>query len=399
MSELKTHPVSPGVTAETGHAVNGMRVGGAPARHRVGWRLRTGSGDGEMPRDRTARLRVLAGSAIGVVCLFVANGLAPEQGSLFAVPSSAVGWLAIICGIVGAWLVPGLWLSAVMMRFGVGQAAWLGTRIATTLAWYALVGPVIHRSAQGASVTTVGVLTVTTAATAAVSLGLALGLLPRPRGRWPRILVAAFVGGACTQMAIWASSLKWSDDRAYSHLRLDSLIVLGCALLVAVGALSRPKLPPILTQRDIRTPVIALAVIAVTATVLLVIGARWSPAQQMPSAFSAQQVTAPAGADIAFALTAIGPQGSELIRRANFTVSDDTGRPVSVVTQVEPASGTADQVVTLLVVLERTSQPMLCGEGRMEKAIQAGTPLKITMRDQVSGLLTQADVPIGWCAG
>jgi hypothetical protein len=395
MSELKTHPVTSGDDAETRHAVNGMP---ARARHRVRWRLGAESNDGETPRDRTARLRVLAGSAIGVACLFVANGLAPAQGSLFAVPSGAVAWLAIICGIVGIWLVPGLWLSAVMMRFGVGPAAWLGTRIATTLAWYALVGPVIHRSAEGASVTTVGILTVTMAATAAVSLGVALGLMRRPAGRWPRILIAAIVGAAGTQGAIWASSLKWSDDRAYSHFRLDSLIVLGCALLVVVGALSRPKLPPIPTARNIRTPVIALAVIAVTATALLALGARWSPAQQMPSAFSVEQVAAPAGADIAFTLAAIGPEGAELIRRANFTVSDDTGRPVSVITQFEPASGTGVRV-TLLVVLERSSQPMLCGEGRMEKAIQAGAPLKITMRDQVSGLLTQADVPIGWCAG
>jgi hypothetical protein len=370
-----------------------------PAGAHLGrWRLGTGSGDGEVPRDRRARLRLLAGSAIGVGCLFAAHWLAPAQGSLFAAPSGAVGWLAMICGIAGVWLVPGLWLSAVMMRVGAGPVAWLGTRIATTLAWYVLVGPVIHRSAEGAWVTTVGILTVTTAATAAVSLGLALGLSRRPAGYWPRILVAAVVGGVCAQLVIGASSLKWDDDRAYSHAGLDSLIVLGCALLVVVGVLSRPKLPPVLTARNIRTPLIALAVIAVTAAALLAVGARWSPAQQMPSAFSAEQIPAPADADMAFDLTAIGPEGAELMRRADFTASDDTGRPVLVDTRLVPADGTADRA-ELLVVLPRSSQPELCGKERVERAHSTGAPIKLTVRDQASGLLAQAVIPIGWCAG
>ena len=86
--------------------------------------------------------------------------------------------------------MPGLWLSAVMMRTGVGPAAWLATRIGTTLAWYALVGPVIHASAQGARVTTGGIVGATVAATAAVCLGVALGLLRRPADPWLRLLVA-----------------------------------------------------------------------------------------------------------------------------------------------------------------------------------------------------------------
>jgi hypothetical protein len=398
MSELKSHPVSPGDTAVTGHAVNGMPVGPVGSRHWDRWRLGTGSGDGEVPRDRTARLRLLAGSATGLGCLFVAHWLAPEQGSLFAAPSGAVGWLAMICGIAGVWLVPGLWLSAVMMRFGAGPVAWLGTRIATTLAWYALVGPVIHHLARGAWVTTGGILTVTTAATAAVSLGIALGLSRRPAGHGPRILVAAAVGGVCAQVVIWASSLKWSDDRAYSHLALDSLIVLGCALLVAVAAMSRPKLPPVLTARNIRTPLIALAVIAVTAAALLAIGARWSPAQQMPSAFGAEQIPAPADADLAFALTAIGPEGSELIRRADFSASDDTGRPVLVDTRLVLADGTAGRA-ELLVVIPRSSQPELCGKERIDRERNTGAPIKLTMRDQASGLMLQAPISIGWCTG
>ena len=73
--------------------------------------------------------------------------------------SDPVAWTAMICGIAGIWLVPGLWLSAVVMRTGVGPTAWLGTRIGTTLAWYALVGPVIHNAGQGARVTTGVILT------------------------------------------------------------------------------------------------------------------------------------------------------------------------------------------------------------------------------------------------
>jgi hypothetical protein len=397
MSELKSHPVSSGDIAVTEHAVNGVAVGRAGGRHRGRRGLGTGSSEREVPHDRSARLRLLAGSAIGVGCLFVAHWLAPEQGSLLAAPSGAVGWIAMICGIAGVWLSPGPWLSAVMMRVGPGPAAWLGTRISTTLAWYAVVGPVIYHLGQGARVTTLGILTVTTAATGAVSLGVALGLSRRPAGHWPRILVAAVAGGVCAQVVIWASSLMWSDDRAYSHnLALDSLIVLGCALLVAVGALSRPKLPPVLTARNVRTPLIALAVIAITAAALLAIGARWSPAQQMPSAFSAEQIPAPAGADLAFALTAIGPEGSELIRRADFTASDDTG--LSVDTRLVLADGTANRA-ELLVVLPRSSQPELCVEERMDRAIRAGAPLKFTIRDQASGVLLQAVIPVRWCVG
>ena len=97
----------------------------------------------------------------------------------------------------------------------------------------------------------------------------------------------------------------------YEHIRrLDWLIVLACALLVTLGTLSRPKLPPVRTARHMRTILVSLAVVAVTAVALLATGSRWSPEQRMPSAIGAEQVPAPPGADVAFALTAIGPEGS-----------------------------------------------------------------------------------------
>lgn len=395
MSELKSQPISSGDVGVT-EQVNGTPVTPPGGRHR--FHLRLGS-ERELPRDRTARLRVLAGSAIGVGCLFVAYWLAPEQGSLLAAPPGAVGWVAMLCGIAGVWLVPGLWLSAVMMRIGAGPMAWLGTRIATTLGWYALVAPVIYQLGQGPRITTLGIFMVTTAATAAVSLGVALGLSPRPAGHLQRILLAAVIGAVSAQVVIWASKLVWTDDESYVfELSYDSLIVLGCALLVVIGALSRPKLPPVLTPRNMRTPLIAFAVVAITAAALLAVGARWSPAQQMPSAYSAEQIPAPAGADLAFALTALGPDGSELIRRADFTISDETGRRVPLQTRLEQADGSADRA-TLLVVLPPGSQPELCGQERLDRAFQTGAPVKLTMRDQSSGLILQAVIPVGWCAG
>lgn len=398
MSELRNLPISPDGVAVTEH-VNGAPVTTPSGRHRVRWRLGTGSGEGEVPRDTTARLRVLAGSAIGVGCLFVAYWLAPEQGSLLAAPSGAVGWVAMLCGIAGVWLVPGLWLSAVMMRVGAGPVAWLGTRIATTLGWYALVAPVIYQLGQGPRITTLGIFLVTTAATAAVSLGVALGLSRWPAGQWQRVLVAAVVGAGCAQVVMWASKLAWTDDENYVYaLPYDSLIVLSCALLVAIGAVSRPKLPPRLTPRNLRAPLTAFAVIAVTAAALMAVGSRWSPAQQMPSGYSVEQVPAPAGADLAFALTALGPGGADLIRRADFTVSDETGWRVPIQMRLETHGATADRA-ELLVVLPRDSQPELCGEERMNRAFQTGAPIKLTLRDQLSGMVVQAVIPVGWCVG
>src|SRR5690348_5752037 len=287
MSELTSDPVSPVDDELTEGVVNRMPLAPARGRHRSRWGLFTGIGWPETPRDRNARLRVLAASAVGVGCLFLAHWLAPEQGSLFVAPSGAAAWIAMILGVAGAWLVPGFWLTAVMMRFAGGSAAWLGTRLVTMLAWYALLGPVFRHASQGARVTTLGLLTVTVAATAAACVGVALGLSPRPAVLWQRILIAVVIGGGAAQGALWLSTLGSEDDGSHSYgVGLDLLIVSCCALLVLAGMLSRPKLPPPLTAQSARTPVAALAVIAVSAGALILVGAKWSPSQQMPSAMS-----------------------------------------------------------------------------------------------------------------
>jgi hypothetical protein len=176
------------------------------------------------------------------------------------------------------------------------------------------------------------------------------------------------------------------------------LIVLACAFLSAVGAGSRPDLPVVRTAKHIRTVMIALAVVAVTTVALLATGSKWSPAQRMPSVIGAEQVPAPPGADVAFALTAIGPEGPGLIQRAVFTASDDTGRPVPVLTRLV-GDGKADPA-TLLVVLDPGSRQELCGAPRLGRTVdgsEQGWPIKLTVRDQASGMLVQAVIPAGWC--
>ena len=414
MTTAEGTPSNAGAVSALEHAVNGAPVlrtstagfdsaapaaGRRPRRHRGGRHRRPGRwqtiSNREISLDRRARLRLLAGSLIGAGCLVLAYRLQPGEGSPFAAPSGTVAWIALIAGIAGIWLVPGLWLSAVMMRTGVGPVARLATRIGTTLAWYALVGPVIHLSAQGALVTTGGIVGATVAATAAVCLGVALGLVRRPANPTLRVLMAALVGGICAQTVIWLSMRLFTHGVNYEQIRrLDWLIVLACALLTAIGAHSRPDLPLMRTARHIRTVLIFLAVVAVTAVALVATGSRWSPAQRMPSAIGAEQVAAPPGADVAFALTAIGPEGPGLIQRAVFTASDDTGRPVPVSTRLVEG-GTADPA-TLLVVLDPGGRPELCE--RTVDGSEQGWPVKLTLRDQASGVLVQAVIPAGWCA-
>ena len=356
------------------HAVNGvpvLRTSTAGLDTAAAAPAGRGASSHEVVRDRLARLRLLAGSVLGVECLLLALRLHPGGGSPFAAPSGPAEWTAVICGIAGIWLVPGLWLSAVMMRTGPGPVAWLATRIGTTLAWYALVGPVVHELGRGARVTAGGIVGATAAATAAVCLGVALGLLRRPANPRLRIMVAAVVGGVCAQTAIWLWMRLWTYDMYFGHIRrLDLLIVLACALLTCVGTHSRPELPSVRTARHIRKILVSLSgsefpafvtsLIAITAVALLAICSRWSPVQRMPSALSVEQVPAPADADLAFALTAIGPEGSAMMQRAFFTASDDTGRPVGVRTRLVVGDRTADWA-TLLVVLDPRSRPVLCG--------------------------------------
>jgi hypothetical protein len=334
----------------------------------------------------------------------LAHRLQPGEASPFAAPSGAVAWVALIAGIAGIWLVPGLWLSAVMMRIGVGPVARLATRIGTTLAWYALVGPVVHLSAEEARVTSGGIVGVTVAATAAVCLGVAFGLVRRPANPWQRVLIAALVGGLCAQTVIWLSMWLFTDGVNYEQIRrLDWLIVLASAFLSAVGAVSRPDLPMLRTSGHIRVVLISLAVVAVTALALIATGSIWSPAQRMPSALGIEQVAAPPGADVAFALTTMGPDGPALIQRAVFTAFDDTGRPVAVSTRL--LMGGNDDPPTLLVVLDPVSRPQLCEHSAAtlgETAVagdssQHDWPVKLTVRDQASGTLVQAVIPGGWC--
>jgi hypothetical protein len=399
MTNLEGRRSSSGRISATEHAVNGVPVPGTTVASRdIGTAAPKGQSTSshEVLHDGVARLRLIGWSAIGVGCLLLAERLQPEGGSPFAVPSGFVAWTAVVCGVAGIWLVPGLWLSAVMMRTGTGPVAWLATRIGTTLAWYALVGPLIHESAQGAQVTTPGIVAATAAATAAMCLGVALGLLRRPAGPRLRFLVAAVAGGVGAQTAISLSMRLWTYDMNYEHIRrLDWLIVLACAVLTTVGMRSRPELPSLRAARHMRQILVSVAVIAITAVAVLATGSRWSGEQRMPSAFAAEQIPAPADADLAFALTAIGPDGSRLIQRAVFTASDETGRPVDVGTRFAGADRTADDP-TLLVVLNPTSRPMLCG--RTVSAPEQRWPVKLTLRDQASGLLVQAVIPDGWCA-
>ena len=313
-----------------------------------------------------------------------------------AAPSGAAGWTAVICGMIGMWLVPGVWLSALVVRAGRGPAARLATRIGTTLAWYALVGPVIHASAQDVRITTGGIFGFTVAATVAVCLGVALGLLRRPSDPGLRVLVAAFVGAIMAQNVIGLAMVLFPDGVNYEPIsHLNWLIVLSCAALTAIGVHSRPDLPPPPTVRHLRVILVCVAVIAATTALLIALGSRWSPAQKMPSAFGIEQVAAPAGIDVAFGVTAIGPDGPHILHGAEFIASDDLGRPVPAEVRLIPDDDTW-QRATLLVVLDPAGRPALCvpaAEGE-----QPPWPARLTVRDRESGVLVQGVIPDRWCA-
>ncbi|NVN53729.1 hypothetical protein HLY00_4080 [Mycolicibacterium hippocampi] len=341
-------------------------------------------------QDRVLRLRLCAWTMIGIVCLVAAQWLQPDQGSLFAFPSSPAAAISLVFGFIGLWLVPGLWMSAVVMRTGAGPAAWMGTRIATTLIWYSAVGPVIHQVGQGARVTTGGIVLATTATTACVALGVLLGLSRRPMRRWLRILLPAVIGAACAQVVISASMWFWTHDMNYAHIRrLEWLIAFGCAILVTVGALLRPKLPQTRTIANTRAVLFSFGVVVATCLSLAVANMNWSPAQRMPSAFGIEQVPALPGADLAFSLTAIGAEGPRLMRQAEFSAADESGRPVPVQLRSVGADGTASRAV-LLVEMPPGSQSVLCRPDR---------PAKITVGDRITGVRMQAVIPERWCAG
>lgn len=351
----------------------------------------------EMLRDRLPRRRVLGASALGVSCLAVAQWLytwqmAPAQSDL-----DTLAWrTSIVLGLIGIWLVPGLWLSALMIRSGTGLPAWLATRIGATLAWYALVGPVVHQISGGARVTTGVLVGATLAATAAVCLGVALGLMRRPVEPRTRMVLALVTGGLCAYGVMWAAMMLWPYDTDHTMLRrLDWLIILCCAVLTAVGMRRRPQLPALRSRRHTRMIVISVVMIEMTAAILLVAGGKWSPEQRMPSAFSAEQIVGATGEyDLAFALTAISPEGAELIQRADFHAFDDTGHPVPARILAEFTQHTADHVV-LLVILDPAGRPALCAD--VTRVDGRTSPAKLTLRDATSGLLVQGVIAPRWC--
>lgn len=346
-----------------------------------------------MRQDRIRRLRVLAASSVGVLCLLVAQVLYPDTGdglitSLRAFPTDLTGWLSLLCGVVGVWLVPGLWLSAFVARLGAGLTAWLATRIATTLVWYTLISPAIHQLGRGARITTPGLLIATIGATAAVGLGIALGMSRWPSRRWQRILLPAALGAVLAQSAIWVWTTTWVYGMNYEHIRrLDWLIVLACAALVTIGTVNRPAMPPMRTVRNSSMIVVALAVVAATVFAAAFANTRWSPEQRMPSAFSVEQEQSPPfGVTVAFLLTPIGPGGSALISEAEWAAFDDAGLlvPAHMQMAITPGADTAQ----LYVVLVPGTQPLLCRPGR---------PSKLSVRDLKSGVNVQALIPQGWC--
>jgi hypothetical protein len=369
-----------------------------PARAALG-EPATGSADGDDSRrkagqQRAVRLRVLAGSLLGVTLLFVAQRLLPHGGAPFALPTGWTAWLAAVCGIVGIWLVPGVWLSAVMLRTGTGPVAWPATRIGVLLAWYAVVGIVVHYSGEGARPTAWNIIGVTTAATTAACIGVALGLLPRPVGGRRRIIVSGLVGGVTAQLVILLAMHYWTYQVNYEHIRrLDGLLVLACAVLAALGAV-QPALPNYDTGR-IRLALVAVAALTATAAVTVMAAVAWPTTQHLSSDVAAEQVTAPPGADLAVALAGIGPQGSSMLRHASFVAADNLGRPVSARFRVTNA-GTVGDRATLLVSLNPRARSALCAPtGRPGPAL----PVKVTVRDRSSGVHTQALLPPRWCAG
>jgi hypothetical protein len=370
-------------------------------RLRIPWRLlttRPTDDNVDVPQrlraERSARLRVIIGSFLGVAMLFVAHWLQPHGGAPFTGPHDGIGWLSAVCGIIGIWLVPGVWLSALIICTGIGPVAVLATRVGGLLGWYGVVGIVVHYSAQGARPTAGGIIGVTAAATAAVCLGVALGFLRHPLDRRRRMFVSAAAGGLCAQAVIWLDTHYWTYQINYEHIRrLDWLIVLTCALLTALGQANPPTVP-IRDTAQTQRALAALTAMTVTTVITVAAAVTWPTTQQLPAELTAEQVSAPAGADIALTLTGIGPPDLAVLRDASFTAADDLSHPLPAHFQIVN-QGTATEAATLLVVLAPTTRPTLCQPlGRFAPT----APIKVTVRDQNSGMSTQAVLPTRWCA-
>ncbi len=352
--------------------------------------------DSHPRQQRTARLRVLAGSFLGVTLLFASQRWQPPGGAPFTGPHGWAGWLAAGCGTAGTWLVPGGWLSAVMTRTGTGPLAWLATRIGVLLAWYALVGIVVHYSAQGARPTVWNIIGVTAGATAATSIGVTLGILSRPVDRRARILVSAAAGGSCAQIVIWLAERYWTYQVNYQHIRqLDWLIVLACALLAALGQVNRPT-PPVYDAAGVRHVLLALAAMTTTAAVTVAGAVAWPTTQHLPSEVAVEQVPAPAGTDIALALAGIGPQGSSVLRGVSFAAFDDLSAPVTARFRITRQNGVTSPTALVLVILDPAGRPVLCGPTSPSRRTLPAR-VKVTVREQRSGTFTQAVLPVRWC--
>jgi hypothetical protein len=355
-------------------------------------------------QERAARVRVVAGSLLGVALLFAAQRWQPHGGAPFIGPHGWAAWWAAVCGVLGVWLVPGAWLSAIMIRTGTGPLAWLATRIGGLLAWYALVGVVVHDSAQGARPTAGAVIGVSAAATVATCLGVALGLLPRPVDRRARVLASVAAGGLCAQAVIWLAMRYWTYQVNYQQIRrLDWLIVLVCAVLTALGQASPPTTLP--TRDAVRIRYVLAGLAAMMAVTASTVGAAvsWPTIQHLPSEVAAGQVPAPAGADIALAVTGIGPRGATVLRGVSFTALDDLGRPIParfhitnhIMNHITNHGGARIPSALVSVVLDPLDRPALCGPTGPSGPM---LPIKVTIRDQNSGTSTQAVLPPGWCS-
>lgn len=342
--------------------------------------------------ERSIRLSVLAESLGGVGLLLVAQLLQPQGGAPFVGPQDWAGWLAAVCGFIGVWLVPSGWLSAVMLRTGIGPVARFTTRVGSLLAWYALAAIVATVTAQGALATDGVLFGLTSGASIAACIGIALGLLPRPTCRVARSFLAAAVGGVSAQVVIWLATRYWTYQVNYDQIhRLDWLIVLGCALLSAAGQCGRlaPRVPDAARLRRIIGGLLAITTVAAATVAFALL---WPTTQHLPSEVSVQQVNAPAGVDFAIELDGIGPESYQALSRVSLEAFDDLGRPALVNFRPAQVGGTPDRVI-LLGRVDLASRARLCMPGSSGRD---SSPV-VTVRDQSSGVFTQVTTAANWC--
>ena len=101
-----------------------------------------------------------------------------------------------------------------------------------------------------------------------------------------------------------------------------------------------------------------------------------------------------AALDIALALYGIGPNGSDVLKSADFVALDDLGRPMLANISTTNGDGTRKRA-TLLVSLDRSQRSVLC---QPNDTASPRLPVKVTLYDGRSGMSTQATLSAGWCA-